>query len=180
MWPPAPLTRIAKGDIPPKITESYNGDFNLIKNNLNTCIDAMVDLVATSTAWPAPRSRVGSSTRAETSGHQGDFRKIVEGVNQTLDALVAPINEASAVLENLSQRDLRARMKGDYRGDHAKIKESVNRPRRRCTKPSARWPVRWTRCRRRLARSPRPARPWPTEPRNRPARWKKPPPRSNP
>jgi hypothetical protein len=31
--------RIAKGDIPKKITDNYNGDFNENKNNLNTCIE---------------------------------------------------------------------------------------------------------------------------------------------
>lgn len=35
------IDRISKGDIPPKITEHYNGDFNEIKNNLNQLIDAM-------------------------------------------------------------------------------------------------------------------------------------------
>ena len=29
------VDRISKGDIPPKITDTYNGDFNEIKNNLN-------------------------------------------------------------------------------------------------------------------------------------------------
>ncbi len=40
------VDRISKGDIPPKITDTYNGDFNEIKNNLNTCIDAVNALVA--------------------------------------------------------------------------------------------------------------------------------------
>ena len=35
------VDRIAKGDIPPKITDTYSGDFNEIKNNLNGCIDAV-------------------------------------------------------------------------------------------------------------------------------------------
>lgn len=35
------VDRIAKGDIPPKITDNYNGDFNEIKNNLNMLLDAM-------------------------------------------------------------------------------------------------------------------------------------------
>jgi methyl-accepting chemotaxis protein len=35
------VDRISKGDMPPKITDNYNGDFNLIKNNLNLLIDAM-------------------------------------------------------------------------------------------------------------------------------------------
>lgn len=30
---------------------------------------------------------------------QGDFRKIVDGVNQTLDAVIAPITEASTLVE---------------------------------------------------------------------------------
>ena len=29
------VDRISKGDIPAKITDNYNGDFNEIKNNLN-------------------------------------------------------------------------------------------------------------------------------------------------
>ena len=40
------VDRISKGDIPPKITDSYNGDFNEIKNNLNNCVDNMNLLVA--------------------------------------------------------------------------------------------------------------------------------------
>ena len=40
------VDRISKGDIPPKITDTYNGDFNEIKNNLNACIDTMNGLLA--------------------------------------------------------------------------------------------------------------------------------------
>ncbi|MBK8385446.1 MAG: hypothetical protein IPL11_07170 [Candidatus Accumulibacter sp.] len=40
------VDRISKGDIPAKITDTYNGDFNTIKNNLNTCIEAVNKLVA--------------------------------------------------------------------------------------------------------------------------------------
>ena len=39
------VDRISKGDIPPKITDNYNGDFNVIKNNINVLIDANNDLV---------------------------------------------------------------------------------------------------------------------------------------
>ena len=35
------VDRISKGDLPPKITQNYNGDFNAIKDNLNLLIDAM-------------------------------------------------------------------------------------------------------------------------------------------
>ncbi len=37
------IDRISKGDIPEKITDEYKGDFNEIKNNLNTNIDLNAD-----------------------------------------------------------------------------------------------------------------------------------------
>ena len=40
------VDRISKGDIPPKITDVYNGDFNTIKENLNLLIEAMHTVTA--------------------------------------------------------------------------------------------------------------------------------------
>ena len=38
------VDRISKGDIPPRITDNYKGDFNKIKDNLNLLIDSMNDI----------------------------------------------------------------------------------------------------------------------------------------
>jgi len=65
--------------------------------------------------------------RGDTSKFSGDFARIVEGVNETLDSILGPINEASDVLESIADRDLTARVVGNYKGQHAKIKESLNR-----------------------------------------------------
>ena len=35
------VDRISQGDLPPLITDTYNGDFNAIKHNLNQCITAL-------------------------------------------------------------------------------------------------------------------------------------------
>jgi methyl-accepting chemotaxis protein len=35
------VARISRGDIPPKITDAYQGDFNTIKDNLNRCVDTV-------------------------------------------------------------------------------------------------------------------------------------------
>jgi methyl-accepting chemotaxis protein len=117
---------ISKGSIPPRITDSYKGDFNLIKNNLNQCIDAVNALVADANMLSVAAVEGKLSTRANATNHQGDFRKVVDGVNRTLDAILAPVTEAASVLEQLAQKDLRARMIGQYQGDNAKIKESLN------------------------------------------------------
>jgi len=120
------VDRISKGDIPPKITDSYNGDFNEIKNNLNVCIDAVDALVADAGALGRAAVEGKLTTRADATKHQGDYRKIVQGVNDTLDAVILPVNEAAKVLESMARRDLTQRVMGDYQGDHANIKNALN------------------------------------------------------
>jgi methyl-accepting chemotaxis protein len=120
------VDRISKGDIPPRITDQYAGDFNEIKNNLNTCIEAVNALIldAGTLVQAAVEGRL--ATRADAEKHHGDFRKIVEGVNQTLDAVIKPLNEAATVLTKVAQQDLRAEVQGAYAGDHAAMKTSIN------------------------------------------------------
>ena len=90
------MNRISKGDIPPKITESYNGDFNEIKDNLNVCIEAINALVADAgmLADAAVAGRLG--TRADATRHQGHFRNIIEGVNDTINRLVGLLDSMPA------------------------------------------------------------------------------------
>jgi methyl-accepting chemotaxis protein len=121
------VDQISKGDIPAKITDEYRGDFNTIKKNLNTCIDAVNRLVADATKLSAAAVEGKLSERADATQHQGDFRKIVEGVNETLDALIRPVEEGTKVLSVMATGDLTARVKGEYQGDHKVIKDSINK-----------------------------------------------------
>lgn len=208
------VSRIGKGQIPEKITATYNGDFNTLKNNINACINGlgalqegsrvlkkmslndysekmnadhlgiygniaesvndvhtrltriveisthiangdMVDLEVLTkigkrsdndTLIPALVSMIQNiinlvdetekmariaiegnlSNRGDVSGFPGQYGKIVTGFNQTLDAVIAPIEEASAILTQLSQGNLRSKMEGNYHGDHAQIKDALN------------------------------------------------------
>ena len=62
------VDRISKGDIPPKITDTYNGDFNEIKNNLNACIDVMNGLLReTEYADPGDPGRQAADPRQRRS-----------------------------------------------------------------------------------------------------------------
>ncbi len=65
--------------------------------------------------------------RADASRHLGDFGKIVQGINRTLDAIIEPVKEASVVLSKIAAGDLAARVQGQYRGDHARIKDDLNK-----------------------------------------------------
>ncbi len=120
------VDRISKGDIPPKITDPYSGDYNIIKNNLNTCIDAVNALVTDANMLVSAALAGKLDTRANASKHQGDFKKIVEGVNATLDAVVGPINEVKRLMAALEQGDLTQNINGSYQGDFLVLKDAVN------------------------------------------------------
>jgi methyl-accepting chemotaxis protein len=120
------LDRISKGDIPPKITDEYFGDFNEIKNNLNNCIDAIAILVD-QTGELINSARDGKlDKRANTDTSQGVYRKILIGFNDTIDAVVNPINEISDVLSTMATGDLTVRMTGQYKGVFENLKENIN------------------------------------------------------
>ncbi len=66
------------------------------------------------------------SQRGDASRYEGCYKQLIEGLNQTLDAVVAPVQEAQAVLERVAGRDLTARITSEYKGDHARLRDAVN------------------------------------------------------
>jgi methyl-accepting chemotaxis protein len=120
------VDRISKGDIPPKITDTYNGDFNEIKNNLNNCIDAISRVVADGVALTQAALEGKLATRADATKHQGDYRKIVEGVNQTLDAVIGPLNVSAEYVDRISKGDIPPKITDKYNGDFNEIKNNLN------------------------------------------------------
>ncbi len=120
------VDRIAKGDIPTKITDTYHGDFNTIKNNLNTCIDAVNALVADAGVLSRAAVEGKLATRADASKHQGDYRKIVQGVNDTLDAVIGPLNVSADYVEQISKGAIPAKITTTYNGDFNTIKNNLN------------------------------------------------------
>jgi methyl-accepting chemotaxis protein len=120
------LDRIAQGDIPAPSPVDGAGEFGVIQANLNTCIDAIRALI-TDTGMLAEAAVAGRlSIRADSSKHRGDYARIVEGINHTIDSLLCPVQEAAAVLQRVAKRDLRARTKNRYQGDHATMSVALD------------------------------------------------------
>jgi methyl-accepting chemotaxis protein len=65
-------------------------------------------------------------TRGDETRFEGGYRDIVRGLNHTLDAVVTPLTEANTVLARVAERDLTARMTGEYAGDFAAMQTSLN------------------------------------------------------
>ncbi|MCK6545887.1 methyl-accepting chemotaxis protein [Myxococcota bacterium] len=66
------------------------------------------------------------AVRGDGSKFDGKYRALVQGVNDTLDSVIAPVDEATRVLERVAQRDFTVEVTSAYRGDHARIKEALN------------------------------------------------------
>src|ERR1039457_5622746 len=120
------VDRISKGDIPPKITDTYNGDFNEIKNNLDNCIDALSRGVADGVALTQAALEGKLATRADASKHQGDFRKVIEGFNLTLDNVIKPLNVSAEYVDRISKGDIPPKITDAYQGDFNEIKNNLN------------------------------------------------------
>jgi len=120
------VDRISKGDIPPKITDVYNGDFNEIKNNLNQCVDAMNALVGDAGMLALAGVEGRLKTRADATKHQGDFRKVVQGVNDTLDAVIGPLNVAAGYIDRIGKGEVPPKITDEYNGDFNTIKNNIN------------------------------------------------------
>lgn len=120
------MERISKGDIPPLITEEYYGDFDTIKNNINTCIEAVNLLVNDMNLLSMTAIEGQLSARADAARHSGDFAKVVEGVNATLDAIISPLEMSASYLDKIGRGEIPEKISDTYSGDFDGIKYSIN------------------------------------------------------
>jgi len=79
------VDKIGKGEIPPKITATYNGDFNVLKNNLNACIDGLGGLVEADSVLK--RMAINDYTHKVEGKYEGVFATVAESTNSVLDRL---------------------------------------------------------------------------------------------
>jgi len=122
------VNRIGKGDIPSKITDSYSGEVEQIKNGLNACIDNINALVADTTtlAQALAEGRLGEDSQADVSKHQGDFRKIIESVNSALKSVAVPMTKAIEHLDSLSKGVTPEHINRTYKGDFQRLTGGFN------------------------------------------------------
>lgn len=120
------IGEIANGRIPPFVIEDYEGEFNGIKQNLNTLLATLYGMHNETQNLIACIGDGKLRTRGNDWDYQGIWRDLIGGVNGTLDAVLDPVYEAGNILGRLANFDLSARMRGRYHGEHAVIKKAMN------------------------------------------------------
>ncbi|MDM8525835.1 methyl-accepting chemotaxis protein [Desulfococcaceae bacterium HSG8] len=114
------IDQISKGDIPEKITEEYQGDFNEISNNLNTLVTNL-----SGTVKIAERIADGDlSVRVNILSEKDTLGK-------SLTAMVENIRNIITEISILTDRTLEGKLDirgdaGKFGGDYAQIVEGIN------------------------------------------------------
>jgi methyl-accepting chemotaxis protein len=101
------IDRISKGDIPPKIIDTYNGDFNLIKNNLNTCIEALDNLIVEDGGRVLTAAANKDLTVRMNKQYQGKFATMKESINtlvESLNSALKQVQDSSVMLASASEQ----------------------------------------------------------------------------
>jgi methyl-accepting chemotaxis protein len=108
------VDQISKGVTPAKITESYNGDFNVLKNNLNTCIDAINQQATAAQGIAAGDFAVSINVRSESDV----VAKSLVEITKVLSSLQTELQRLTKASKDglLSERGKPEQFKGAYAG----------------------------------------------------------------
>jgi methyl-accepting chemotaxis protein len=93
---------ISKGDIPSQITDTYNGEFNKIKNNLNTLIVAMNDITGAAEEIAGGNLTVKLRERSPQDKLMQALSSMVAGLTQTVSDIRSIAGEVSAASQSIS------------------------------------------------------------------------------
>ena len=117
---------ISKGVIPPIITDNYNGDFNIIKSNLNTVVKMMSDLLKETDAITKAAADGELDKRANADMFLGGWKQLVAGVNSTITNIVDPLMVTADYVDKVSKGVIPPEITTVYKGQYNIIKTNLN------------------------------------------------------
>jgi methyl-accepting chemotaxis protein len=96
------VARISRGDVPDIITKSYNGDFNILKNNLNALITSMNDITAAAEEIANGNLTVKLKERSEKDTLMQALTSMVDGLTRTVSDIRSIAREVAAASQAIS------------------------------------------------------------------------------
>ncbi len=100
------VDKISRGDIPAKINKEYNGDFDLVKNNLNNCIDALNLMIQETKKMYDAQVAGDIEAFVDQEMFHGVYRKLIEGTNAGVRLHIGNIMKILGILSSYSEGDL--------------------------------------------------------------------------
>ncbi len=115
---------LSRGDLTK--TVEPRSDADILAQSVNRSAETLRKLDKEVSALIEAAQRGNLTVRANDEVFEGAYQDLVKGINTMLDETLAPVIEATDVLGKVSERDLRVRVAGSYRGDHAKLTSALN------------------------------------------------------
>jgi len=120
------LDQIARGKVDELIVQTHKGDHEKMKQNVNG-IAAVLQKFLSELGKLTEYSRQGQlEKRGDAAAFQGAYGDVIKGVNEMLDAILRPIGEGNRILDQIARGKVDELIAQTYKGDHEKMKESVN------------------------------------------------------
>ena len=120
------LDQVAHGKVSELITQTYQGDHEKMKQNVNG-IALVLQRFQAELAKLIDYSHKGQlGKRGEADGFEGCYADVIKGINQMLDAILLPIGEGNRILSQVAVGKVDELIAQSYEGDHEKMKQSVN------------------------------------------------------
>ncbi|MCB2297392.1 HAMP domain-containing methyl-accepting chemotaxis protein [Clostridium tagluense] len=116
--------KISRGDLNVEIIPKSDKD--VLSKSLKLVLETLQKLVAEAQMLTKAAVEGKLSIRGNEDAFEGGYKEIVLGINKTLDAVIEPVKEASEVLKQMANGNLKVQVKGDYKGDHGDIKNALN------------------------------------------------------
>ena len=120
------LDQIAHGKVDELIAQTYRGDHEKMKQNVNGIALVLQKFIA-EVGKLIEFSRQGQlEKRGDAASFQGAYGEVIKGVNEMLDAILLPIGEGNRILDQVAHGKVDELIAQTYRGDHEKMKQNVN------------------------------------------------------
>jgi len=120
------LADVAQGVIDVQIDEEFDGDLNIMRDNVNNIARVLRRFSEVMSGLSHSAQTGALNNRAEASEFEGAYADIIGGVNDTLDAILTPVANIRAKLAQVATGDLTAYVDEAYEGDHAALKNALN------------------------------------------------------
>ncbi len=120
------LAQISSGKIDELIAQTYKGDHEKMKQAVNEVATTLQGLQKELQRLTIASRDGQLSERGKPEQFKGAYAEVVSGVNEMLDAILLPIGEGNRILTLISGGNLRQKVEIACKGDHEKMKQSVN------------------------------------------------------
>jgi len=120
------IHQISQGKLPPKITDKYFGDFNIMKNNLNRCIDNLENFINEMGRMSHEHELGDIDVRMNSKIFEGSFQVMADGVNEMVGGHISVKRKAIACVDEFSKGNFNAVLE-KFPGKKSFINEGIER-----------------------------------------------------